>query len=188
MGDAGPTTWCLPFSARISEKGDNVRRLVLVLALMVPLLVMDAGVAQAAGPVREPLVLEDFVFDGCGFPLDVHTVVNQEYTLTWFDGSGNPTRQLVNGRLVTQFTNLDTSESLTTDTSGPGRFTFFPDGSVTLEGWGNWFNFYDVVPVGAPSAAFLSHGRFMLTIDAAGNVTQNSLVGSVDDLCVILAS
>ena len=79
--------------------------------------------------------------------------------------------------LVTQFTNLDTSETLTTDTSGPGRFTFFPDGSLTLEGWGNWFNFYDVVPVGAPSAAFLSHGRFMLTVDAAGNVTKTASRG-----------
>jgi hypothetical protein len=41
-----------------------MRRLALVLAWLVPLLVMDAGVAQAAGSVREPLVLEDFVFDG----------------------------------------------------------------------------------------------------------------------------
>ncbi len=167
-----------------------MRKIALIVALIVPATLGALTTARASEPVREPLELEDFVFDGCGFPMFVEVVANNGFTTTFFDDEGNPVRQLITGRLTSAFSNLDTDERIVRDTSGPGEVTFHPDGSITLDANGNWFFFFDPgdLPSGAVSAAFVTTGRFILSVAADGSPSIESQVGTAEDLCALLDS
>jgi hypothetical protein len=167
-----------------------MRKFALIVMLVVAAILGSLTTAHASAPVREPLELEDFVFDGCGFPMFVDVVVNKEFTTTFFDDAGNPVRQIISGRLTSAFSNLDTGERIVRDTSGPGELTFNADGSATLDARGNWFFFFDPgdLPSGAVSPAFVTHGRFILTFEADGSQSIEGLTGYVEDICAILGS
>src|SRR5205809_6647451 len=117
-----------------------VRRLLLGLFAVLLLEVMTAAPVFANSPVRQKL---DFpptgTFSGlCAFDVDYAIVVNNEYTLTWFDSAGVPLRGIAEGRLVVSFTNVSNpSHHMTLNISGPSKTTFNDDGSQTIVFLGN---------------------------------------------------
>jgi len=138
----------------------------------------------AAGPIREKL---DFPptgsFDGiCDFSVAYTIVQNNEYTLTFFDSSGNRVRSLTQGRLVVTFANASNpSHSMTLNISGPGWTTYNADGSLTITFLGR-------------SAIFLE-GQIMLSSGRAVVVASDPLAvgilllaaGNQSNLCTMLA-
>ena len=73
-----------------------MRRINGLLAVaIVTSLVAAAAYAHAAARVREQLQIDEtFTFDGCGFVVEEHDVLNLQFT-SWYDTSGKRLRQLV---------------------------------------------------------------------------------------------
>ena len=63
----------------------------------------------------------------CGFAIEETFPVDNEFGKVLEDGM----TFLLTGRLTMVSTNLSTGKSVSSNISGPGTFTFFPDGSVT---------------------------------------------------------
>ena len=58
-------------------------------------LAIVAATAYAAAPVRERVPIDEkFTFDDCGFLVEEHVVGVLQFT-SWYDASGNRTRQIV---------------------------------------------------------------------------------------------
>jgi hypothetical protein len=114
----------------------RVGTLVILSSLM---LVASAAPAVAAQPTREFLPAPEFIEfaagELCDFPVRIDVLVNKEYGTTFFDASGQPTHTIVTGRLVLQLVNVDTSESVVVNASGPGLVVYEGDNiRVTLRG------------------------------------------------------
>ena len=151
------------------------------------LILAVAAPASADKPLREPFPSEDFVISGsCDFDVLVHNVENKEFIKTYFDDDGNPTRQIINGRLVTELTNLETRESIVYNISGPGVITFFEDGSVDFVLRGRSLLFFFPGEVEDLPLLFVNSGQVTLHIDPEGN-TGVEQVGHVEDVCAALA-
>jgi hypothetical protein len=119
----------------------------------------------------------------------LEVLVNKEYTLTFPPDADGTTRQLVNGRLVIRFTNLNTSASVTRNVSGPGETLFYPDGSNTLTAEGAWaiFFFPEALGPGTPGALFINHGMIVIHTEAdAFHQTVLNQVGTQENLCAVL--
>jgi hypothetical protein len=156
--------------------------LVLALGLLV---LLSPGTASAGAPVREFLPAPDFTFEGiCPFPVGVHTISNNEYTITFVDDQGNPTRQVIQGLLISQLTNLNTGVSVVRNISGPGVFTF---SDSTLNASGNWaLAFFpgDLGP-GSPGRLFINSGKIVVRFGEPDQILSQS--GTQEDLCTTLA-
>jgi len=160
------------------------RRVLLGMAISMLLLVLVVQPALAAGPVREKL---DFPpagsFDGiCDFSVGYTIIQNNEYTLTYFDASGNPVRSLTQGRLVVAFANASNpSHSVTLNISGPGWTTYNSDGSLTITFLGRSAIFLE-------GQIMLSSGRVVVV--ASDPLAIGMLVlaaGNQSNLCATLA-
>ena len=92
--------------------------------------------------------------------------------------------QLATGALIFTLTNASTGKSITVNTSGPGRFTIHPDGSLTIEAQGRWFLAFIE---NAPFTAFISSGRVVFSIAPGGPPTLVSQSGHVEDVCALLS-
>ena len=101
--------------------------LIKVLRLLLPVVLL-LGLAvpvSAAPPQREPFEATNSEFGSeevCDFPVRVETIVMDAKTIT-FDRRDGLFRQVVNGRIVTRVTNLETGASMTLNSSGPGVVT-----------------------------------------------------------------
>jgi hypothetical protein len=116
----------------------------------------------------------------------VHNVENKEFIKTYFDDDGNPTRQIVNGRLVSEVTNLETGESIVYNISGPGFLTFFEDGSLDFVFGGRSLVWFFPGEVEDLPLVFVNSGQVTLHIDPEGNIVVEQ-VGEVEDVCAALA-
>ena len=109
-------------------------------------------------------------------------VVNNEFTITFFDSSGNPVSGITQGRLVVTFSNASSpSHAVTLNISGPGKTTFNADGSQTIVFLGNSVVFFagDMV---------LSSGRVVvLATDPLLPAQLISVSGNQRSLCAMLA-
>jgi hypothetical protein len=164
-----------------------MKRCALVFALAAAILVLPSTSAVAGAPIREFLPAEDLLIEGsCDFPILAEVLVNEEHTITFFDSEGNPTTQIVQGRLVVRLTNTETGESIVRNISGPGTFTFTED-VTTLMASGAWFFFFapGELGEGQEGAAFISHGLAVLELSETG-VEIVQLTGTQEDLCVTL--
>jgi hypothetical protein len=148
-----------------------------------------AAPASADKPLREPLPSEDFVISGsCDFDVRVHTVENKEFIKSYFDGDGNLTRQIVNGPLVLELTNLEKpGESIVYNVSGPGFLTFFEDGSLDFVFGGRSLVFFFPGEVEDLPLLWVNSGQVTMHLDPEGNVVGVEQVGQVEDVCAALA-
>jgi hypothetical protein len=136
-------------------------------------------------PTRSPVpdLAQEFVIpagSACSFELAGDPVVNRLVTTTFPPDENGDIVQLTTGTVVERFTNVATGKSIIINISGPGRLTFHPDGSVTLEAWGTWF----IVAEGP--RAFINAGRVVLNITESGPVTV-SQSGHEEDICAALS-
>lgn len=166
---------------------NRTRALACGLALIGAALV--AAPAAADRPIKEPAPSFAATFPAgvvCPFQLSVEEVVNDGFTITFVDREGNVRRVLGSGRIVLRFTNDDTGASIVVNSTGPGKFTENPDGTLTILGGGHWtiLTFPGDVP---PSTALYTSGRIELTVDlATGRLVLVSLNGTSEDLCAAL--
>jgi len=172
-----------------------MRRLGVIVALGA-LLGMFGGVVTAApalarGPKWQFNAGEPFILpaDFCGFEIGVSFPVDKEYFKVLKAADGSMTL-LVTGALTLTNTNLSTGKAITANISGPGKITFFPDGSVTMAEKGRAV--YALVPAdaqrfGVPPIG-LTAGALTTSIAADGTITSFSLQGHVlADVCAALS-
>ena len=162
-----------------------MKRLAVALALVLPMLVMTAPSALAAKPTIQRERTDATVVDlSCGFPVQIHAT-GVVVTIEWVDADGTTHQIVAFPQGKDTLTNLDTGKSITINVSGPGQFTNGADGSFTLVGTGLWS--WDSHPVTEDPGLFLTAGRFVFSIDAAGNQSFQ-IVGQITDLCRQLAA
>ena len=99
-----------PAAAELKERNMRVLRPMLGGLLV---LALTASSALAGGqPTREYFENpSQFVYaagEACPFAVQVDTVLQAEYGITFYDAAGDPTRTLVSGRLIVKVTNLAT--------------------------------------------------------------------------------
>lgn len=160
-----------------------MRRTTVILAIVVAMsLSAAATVAGAAAPAREWVPIDEtFTFGGCGFPVQERDQLLLHF-LTWTDGSGNRTRQLVlaPGARIT-YTNPDTGASVTAANPFVVHKAYNPDGSATIAFTGLVFAMHD------GGQAYVDSGREVIVF-ADGSVQPVSSAGPTDDLCEALAA
>jgi hypothetical protein len=148
-------------------------RFLAAVPLAVVLLVSAGGQVNADGPTRTFLPAPPFIIvdNSCSFDVRIDFVKNAEYILVFTDSSGEPTRGIITGALVQQFTNVATGKSILVNASGPA---FIGNESLVLGGRSTIF---------IPGRLFLSAGR--VQFDAAGNLIGET--GKTTDLCAALS-
>jgi len=151
--------------------------------------VATAGSAAATPPDRFTFHVDDTFLsrtsEDCGFDILLHL----EGTITstdFYDRRGELSRSLTTypGFFYT-FINAATGVSVTSRSPDPEHITWNPDGSFTVEVTGLVMN------LAGEGERALQAGRFVVTVDAAGNGSETEPVGRSDDyhaaLCDILA-
>ncbi len=152
------------------------------------LILAAAAPASADKPLREPFPSDDFVISGsCDFDVLIHNLENKEFIKSYFDDDGNLTRQIVNGRLVSELTNLETGKSIVYNISGPGVITFFEDGSVDVVAEGRSLLWFFPGEVEDLPLVFVNSGQVTQHFDPDGNVVGVEQLGEVEDVCAALA-
>jgi hypothetical protein len=157
-------------------------------------MVVAASVAGAipasAGDKRQPLPPVDAVANctARGFAVHVTTVRNKEYATTTTLPDGTAIVH-VTGSLVSRLTNTTTGKATTVNVSGPGKFTFHPDGTFDADatGQGLWpFSPHESAAFGVPELAYIV-GHLQASFGADGTARSVSIRGQVTDLCAALA-
>jgi hypothetical protein len=143
-----------------------------------------AAAAYAAGPIREPVIIEPFSFeagDTCAFPVTVEAVRNKEIIKDFGDHA------IITGRLFARVTNDTTHESIVINISGQVKLVFGED-SLTQYSRGLNLNFFfpgDLGP-GAEGAILWTRGPINLRFSEAG-LEILRMAPNVTDLCEVLA-
>jgi hypothetical protein len=88
---------------------------------------------------------------------------------------------------VETHTNLDTGKTITLDTSGPGKWTFHADGSLTVVLTGASTFLAAWPDLDTPGLAWFK-GRAVIDVDPTGKPTLVSWHGKTVDLCAELAA
>ena len=159
------------------------RLLSLLVVMVIPFLAIPRASAEKPTITRSVIDVESLVRDQCSFPVIVHqTGVVIDIITTDEDGTVHDLEAFPRGRAV--LTNVRNGHTLDINIAGPGKLTFFEDGSFTLDGTGPWI-FWPFPGTDEPGI-FQTLGHFLLTVDPEGNVTF-TLTGHVEDLCAQLA-
>ena len=149
-----------------------MRRFWLSAAFCMATLLTAAAPALAKEPIREPFLLPDVIEDtSCGFLVVVTFPVNQEFITTYFDGAGEPVKQIITGRLLATFRNPANGVTFTLNISGPFH-TFF----LTGEAYGSG-------RVGGPVGFEPGLNDFSGRV----NLVTGELRGHLEPLCPVLA-
>jgi hypothetical protein len=160
------------------------RRLVVV-AVVSLLAALMAPAAFADQPTIDRMPVETHgTVQSCAFPVQVDatgTLVRISYT----DQLGNLQRFDAAPEYKSTLTNLVTGKRIVIANSGPGRYTFGADGSLTQVGTGVW-SFLTRNPVTLEPGLFFTKGRFVLSRSASG-VRTFTLTGTIIDMCAELA-
>src|SRR5512132_4294344 len=106
----------------------------------------------------------------CPFELTIETIVINQVVTTFFDQSGNVTRQLFTGNFVVRLTNEETDASIELNVSGPGKLEFNPDGTLLGEARGLLLLLLFPTDPGGPGA-FVYSGHTDFLIGATGTIT-----------------
>jgi hypothetical protein len=160
-----------------SDRREGVFDMTRTLTVLAAVLVALVSVAAASGgkPIREPIFYEDFVLEGvCPFPVLVETTANKEYVKIFDD------RIMVNGKLFTRLTNLETQESLELNISGPATIST----TEVLRGRGLLILFPE--DAGGPGLV-LTAGRVQLIRGEDGFIANSTTSGRTVDVCAALA-
>jgi hypothetical protein len=169
----------------IGRSEDRTRRRLAFLLMVVVGLALWPGRALADGPVREARPSEDgsIPAGACPFPVFIHVVTNNEYTIKFFDDQENLVRTIFQGNVVLQITNLETGASVIRNVSGPGTKTEADQIFVKTGSW--FFAFFpgDLGP-GTPGSMFINHGRVVEFQGVPGKIISQT--GVQEDLCATL--
>lgn len=161
-----------------------MRRVLISLITLTTFILVTAGPAAAVPPKHEPVPTpDDFIISECGFDLLLHVLVNKEILTTFYDQEGNVVRQHISGALKIRLTNVGTGESQDLNISGPGTYTFPPDGSVQLVGTGGWLNVFS----NRPGEVLFTQGRFEATFTPEGEVILTDPAPNETDMCDVLS-
>ena len=175
---------------RYSLREGIVKRLSVLLAFLL-LLVWALPVTAAGKPERSPFQLpaEGITLpEGtvCDFEVLLTPLVNKEYQKVFPPDASGRVRTLINGRLVTRVTNVETGESLVTNASGPGTLWTSPDGSIDFVTRGRavtWF--FAGEPFGP--GLYLTRGRLAMHFTPEGSIASAVASGPMTNLCVRLS-
>ncbi len=168
-------------------------RKILSLGVLVAVFVIGiagpagAGPTRTAAPAPDPLDLPDIF---CGFDVRAQFPKNNEYTLTYTDGSGTVTHSRTTGAFETTLTNMSNDHAATFNISGPGNLVWNEDGSTTLHASGTWLFLFapDQLGAGSPGELVLFTGHTVLWTAANGFDQQIvSFSGTTRDVCAAIA-
>jgi hypothetical protein len=157
-----------------------------VLIVLVSLALLP-GRAWADKPDRQPIPTEDLSLDvgpcPVPFPVSFHVVTNNEHTITWFDGDGNPVRTIIQGQVVLEITNTATGTSVIRNVSGPGTITY---ADLLFVGRGSqlFFFFPGELGPGTPGSMFINRGRVVEYLGEPRKILSQT--GQQEDLCATL--
>ena len=164
------------------------RRLFAVLGLSVALAWLGAVAVKAAGnegtPIPPPPTLHGEFCGDLGLITVSAEVDSWNLTMKVFTSRDGTVTQLFTGhqRAIIQ----GNGKTLTFDTSGPGRFTIFTDGTVTFTGTGHLLY---IGPPGTPQPGiFLYSGTNVIDISDPTNATVSGFTGNKRDICAMLAA
>jgi hypothetical protein len=157
-----------------------MKRWAIAVLLALPMLVLAAPSALAAKPTHQREPIDDTLVDtSCGFPVQINTTGLLD-TIQWVDSDGTTRTIETFPQNRTTFINLDTGTPISVNTAGPGQFTERADGSFTFVGTGTYF--WLTHPQTDEPGLFLTAGRFVFSVDPAGNISFQ-IVGKITDLC-----
>jgi hypothetical protein len=168
-----------------------MKRGAVLAAVSLLVVLIQSPSAVANPPVRFPTANQPVDFAAglvCPFPIRAVPVVDREVTTLHFDSHGDLRWIGVTGFLSIRVTNTDSGRSLLVNISGPGKFTFRPDGTVVLKATGNWLLFQRSFD-NPPNQLLLNSGHVVLAIspNPPGPATIVHRTGSSRDLCPVLA-
>lgn len=146
--------------------------------------------AHARGPKWTPLPGGPFDIPAgyCAFPVHGDILADKEYVQVVVQPDGTEI-ETVTGTVKGRLTNTDTGRYVDLNVSGPGTFTFYPDGSATIVSLGNGLSQFDAgdqQQFGLPGVAYTS-GRFVTHYAADGTLLSLTQDGSVTDVCAMLS-
>ena len=147
--------------------------------------------AAANAPTRFPSQPLVGTFDaGLLCPFAVFTTpvpVTRTQTQTlYFDKSGNIVRVTFTGSLYVLLQNAGTGKSVVLNASGAGTDYIQPDGSAIGQGSGPGLVGLFPTDQGGPALLYVV-GRETFNVSPTGRITNLSIVGTVTDLCAVLA-
>lgn len=155
--------------------------------LVVVGLALWPGRALAFTPDRQPITSEDGSIPAgpCPFPVFIHVVSNNSYTIEFFDAEGNLTRTIIQGHVVLELTNVTTGTSVIRNVSGPGTITE-ADQIIVKEGPWLFFFFPDELGPGSPGSMFINRGRVVEFLGEPHEIISQT--GDQEDLCATLSA
>lgn len=159
----------------------------------IALLVLPATLSAADGkPTREPVpdAANTATYRAgrvCAFRLHLEPVVNNEYSLTFPAEANGDVRQIVDGYLLTRFTNLDTGKSIDLNTSAKNTLVFHADGFTSIDASGPQVVIILAIGGRVPSAT-VNYGHGVFTQFPNGFLDIVSQTGTQFDICAALSS
>ena len=166
---------------------DTTRRRQVFVLLVVVGLALWPGRALAFTPDRQPVTSEDGSIPAgpCPFPVFIHVLSNNSYTIEFFDAEGNLTRTIIQGHVVLELTNVTTGTSVIRNVSGPGTITE-ADQTIVKEGPWLFFFFPDELEPGSPGSMFINRGRVVEFLGEPHEIISQT--GVQEDLCATLSA
>jgi hypothetical protein len=124
----------------------------------------------------------------CSFEFDATPVANDQYIKTYPADANGDVRELVNGTLKEQLTNVGTGKSIIVNVSGPSTEIVHPDGSADLTLEGSVLVSYNARFNPRGPATYIYTGHTVFSISDDGILT---LVSTTDkqpfDVCAALS-
>lgn len=136
-------------------------------------------IAAIGKPTRSPVPFGTVEFaagEFCSFAVLLEFTVAQVIAKTFPPKPNGDVVELQTGHVVARFTNLNTRTSITYNISGPVRFTFHPDGSVT---------FHTPGPQGFFNS--INWGLIQAEVSPEGVLTITKQTGHTEDVCAALS-
>ncbi len=155
-----------------------IRSLVFLVVVAVAGLAVTTP-ASADKPIRERIVLEDFVLEGsCAFPVLVEVIANKEFVTFFSDG-----RLHVTGKLFVRLTNLDDPDQVVElNISGPGFVT-----PTSERGAGRGLFLLREGEALGPGLLLVT-GRTDVVRAEDGFISNLTVRGTSTDICALLAA
>ena len=171
----------------------RLRGATIVAALTAVVLAAGATPAGATGPEPwKPYRSEGGISPAgrhCTFPLETKIVDDDEESRVdarYPDGSVKVVEY--RGRLIVDFINLDTGESIRRDLSGRGAETLYPDGSTSSFGGVGPFGIGFVATDDYPQGRYVLDGVHLIRYDKDGTKHMAVAIGPEENVCETLAS
>jgi hypothetical protein len=165
-----------------------MKRVAAALALAAALVVAAAATAGAAVELSDSVSGSGFLSRDCLPVRDAEARgPNNGFEIDHFNNDGSFAWAWGGGHNVTHVTNVSNGNTVALNTTGPGKFTFNADDSVTIDGTGHWLVGY--FPGDSPSFSLVYYsGHIVPRQSMTGQLTLVSYVGAPpQDVCAMIA-